>query len=178
MLWAMSDAVQLAVIGVINGAVIAIGALVTVVVNEYFARKRAKALADDTAAAEKVKAERAASAKVAEQAKIAAVEVQKVAEAAKIAAQDVREVKNTLKETTDRQETKLNSIAEVGLRTEKYCNSALGRALRMTAGTARAKADITHDPVDMVAATLAEHESDEHQSKQDEMDKSDAKIKG
>ncbi len=102
--------------------------------------------------------------------RLAAEKVEAVRLQARDAAVKVDDVKVTLKEANDATTVKLDSIAEVGLRTEKYCNSAMGRALRMTAGTARAKADITHDPVDIVAADLAERESGDHEKKQSEMD--------
>lgn len=92
------------------------------------------------------------------------------AEKADIAATKVAEVKQTLQETTVETKAILSGLVTVTDRTEKYCNSAMGRALRLTATTARAKADITHDPVDIVAADLAEKEMADHTSKQAEID--------
>lgn len=71
------------------------------------------------------------------------------------------------------QGTLLTEVKVTGERTEKYCNSAMGRALRLTATTARAKADITKDPVDLVAADLAEKELGDHEGKQADIDKHD-----
>ena len=93
---------------------------------------------------------------------------------AKAQAVGVAEVKETLSTTNAAQSAKLDDMAKVADRTELLCNHAHEEALQMVATTARAKANITHDPVDIVAADLADRMLAEHKAKQARVDAKDA----
>lgn len=81
---------------------------------------------------------------------------------ARKAAAKVEGVKQTLERNTVEQTTKLDQIAAVGEQTHRLCNSAMQAQKKLLAETARAKADITHDRVDVTAADLAERAYAEH----------------
>lgn len=85
---------------------------------------------------------------------------------AKEAAAKAEEVKVTLQTATAKHDEKLDSIAAVGKRTELYCNSALGRALRMAYVTALALAEETGNPTHIAAAKAAKAELEDHEAKQ------------
>ena len=98
-----------------------------------------------------------------------------------MAAAQVTQVKRTLEATTAKQEqaaisqdSKLDAIARVGEKTHDLCNSAMLAEKRLVAEVTRAKADLTHDPVDIAAAERAEEMYQEHRSKQLKSDDKDA----
>ena len=69
----------------------------------------------------------------------------------------------------------MREIAKVGEATHMLVNSAMGAQLRLHADTARAKADITHDKIDIVAAETAEKLLAEHIKKQQQVDAAQGK---
>lgn len=79
---------------------------------------------------------------------------------------EVKEVKETLAQSNTETASKLNSIAAVGDMTHALVNSAMLEQQRLLAVTARAKADITQDPVDLAAAETAENAYQEHAAEQ------------
>jgi hypothetical protein len=66
----------------------------------------------------------------------------------------------------------------VGISTHMLVNSAMGAQLRLTAETARSKADITQEPIDLTAAVIAERLLREHQQKQQRADEWQGLISG
>lgn len=142
-----SDAVWLAIIGV-----------VTMAMKEYFDRQRAR------------------------EAAAAALEVAKVAKAtAQEAAEEAREVKKVLvgesvkqDDRAVKQEERLESMAKTGEKALRYANSAMEEQMRLLAETARAKADLRNDPVDLAAAKVAEEAYERHRKEQESITK-DAK---
>ena len=89
---------------------------------------------------------------------------------ARDAAAKAEDVKVALQTTNATTANKLNEIAIVGRKTEALCNSAMGAQKRLLAVTARAKATISNDPVDISAAEQAEKELAEHVAKQADAD--------
>jgi hypothetical protein len=65
-------------------------------------------------------------------------------------------------------------IAQVADNTHTLVNNAMGAQLQLTATTAKALADVTHDPVHVAAAQVAQTALDEHLRKQAIMDNTPA----
>jgi hypothetical protein len=65
----------------------------------------------------------------------------------------------------------LDAIARDARETRHLCNSAMGAQKRLLATTARAKANITNHPVDVLAAEQAERDLREHDARQDLADR-------
>ncbi len=93
-----------------------------------------------------------------------------VQKAAEEAAAKVNEVKVALVDTTAMTDEKLDSIVKTGTAIHTLVNSAMGEQKRLLAVTSRAKADLTRDPVDIVAAEVAEQSHREHVKKQSRLD--------
>ncbi len=85
-------------------------------------------------------------------------------------------VKTTLEDNTAATDEKLANLAKVAEATHTLVNSAMGRALALTAETARAKAQITCDRADLIAADLAEKMLKEHMAKQAKVDSDANKL--
>lgn len=104
--------------------------------------------------------------------------------AAKGAAAQAEEVRKTLEKTTESrhsevseverilgvldrsmesQHEKIDNVAKTVASTHQLVNGALGEQMRLLAVTARAKAEVTHDPVDMAAAFAAEEAHEKHE---------------
>jgi hypothetical protein len=66
----------------------------------------------------------------------------------------------------------------IGISTHMLVNSAMGAQLRLTAETARSKADLTREPVDLTAAVIAERLLREHQEKQQRADEWQGLVSG
>ncbi len=82
----------------------------------------------------------------------------------------VDQVKADLNTSTAEKNAKLDNLTQLSEKTHALVNSAMGAQLRLTAETARAKAEVTKDPIDMVAAGTAERLYKEHQVKQAKAD--------
>lgn len=65
-------------------------------------------------------------------------------------------------------------IAQVADNTHTLVNNAMGAQLQITATTAQALADTTHDPAHMAAAKVAQAALQDHLRRQVEMDKTPA----
>lgn len=72
---------------------------------------------------------------------------------------------------TKKTDQKLDDLTKTGESTHTLVNSAMQAALKITAETARSKADVTDDPADVKAAEIAE------QTLEDHIDASDSKKK-
>lgn len=75
------------------------------------------------------------------------------------AADDMADIKSSMKKVGDSESKKLDAI-------HTLVNSSFGAQLRLHAETARAKANITRDRADVVAAEMAEKLLREHEVKQ------------
>lgn len=200
-LFAEIDAIGWA--GIIAAGIAGIGGVITSVVTLVFIYRRdtkkadieaAQKIRDDekekllaAAMAAERKADLEEKAEIRRLARVAAEKVEAVrvaaVETARLQAEatrEVREVKTTLADATDRheknaadQKQQLNEMAKVGRRTELYCNSALGRALRIAADSAAIVAK-GGDPDAIARANDAARELKEHESKQAIADSEDA----
>lgn len=74
----------------------------------------------------------------------------------------VEEVKHVLSTVTASTNTQLAAIAETGEKVHKLCNSAMMEQKKLVAVSARAKADVTKDAVDLAMATAAEKMYTDH----------------
>lgn len=88
---------------------------------------------------------------------------------------DVDNVRKTLEVTSDITDGKLEDIKKTGEMTYHLSNSAMQEQKRLLAVTARAKADISKDPVDMAAADVAEEAYNTHKRKQDQLTSTEVK---
>ncbi len=79
-------------------------------------------------------------------------------------------VKQTLRESVAAFSERLDEIIKTTRVTEALCNSAMAAQLLLVAKTARAKADLTKDLVDVMAANLAEANLAQHDWKQTSAD--------
>ncbi len=75
-------------------------------------------------------------------------------------------VKQTLRESVAANAERLDEIIKTTRMTEALCNSAMAAQLLLVAKTARAKADLTKDLVDVMAANLAEANLAQHDWRQ------------
>lgn len=80
---------------------------------------------------------------------------------------DLRRKARDMRKATD---TKLEGIRKTGEATYHLSNSAMEEQKRLLAVTARAKAGVTNDPVDIAAAEVAEEAYQKHHAKQDQLD--------
>jgi hypothetical protein len=80
------------------------------------------------------------------------------------------DVKTNLTLIDAAREKKLDEMIQVVRDTHTLVNSAMGAQLRLHAITARAKADITKDRADIVAAETAERMLDHHNRQQAKVD--------
>lgn len=129
---------------------------------------RAEARQRRVEAQQRTAAEQAA-AKAAEAVKVEVTKAKTAAEEVKIvqaqAAQAVAEVAAKLEASTSAVDGKLNGLAQVAKDTHTLVNSNMAVQLKLHAGTSRRLAEITHDPVDIQAADLAEKMVSEHDVK-------------
>jgi len=79
-------------------------------------------------------------------------------------------VAEALVATTSHLDDKLVDISNMGQQNHMLLNSAMGAQKKALAVTARAKANITHDPVDIKAAEVAEADLLDHERKQAALD--------
>lgn len=88
------------------------------------------------------------------------------------AAAEVEKVRITLKETTEHTSAEIAEVKQTTNATHTLVNSASLVQLRLYAVAARRIATLTNDPADIEAAELAEKLAQEHQEKQDKVDRS------
>lgn len=88
----------------------------------------------------------------------------------KDAAAKVEETAVRLEKSNIKTAEKLEEIAKVGEATHDLSNSAMGEQKQMLAATARAKANLSQDPVDIAAAEVAEAHYRDHLAKQAKVD--------
>lgn len=135
-------------------------------------KEKAKAVADkeqkERDDAEKVRQAVEVAAEKKEQRAREDAQVRAVAEVARkadVAADKVGQVKRTLEEATEEQSGRLDSIQKTGQLTHDLVNSASLVQLKLYAVAARRIADLTKDPADAEAATVAERLYHDHEAK-------------
>ncbi len=89
------------------------------------------------------------------------------------AAAKVAEVAVKVVETDRKTTDTLSGIVTVTNRTEKYCNSALGRALRVAAAATAAQANWPNATDEVIeAARIAKKELEDHEARQADVERS------
>lgn len=110
-----------------------------------------------------------------EQAKVTAAKLDEVTnrveDSVAQAASKAEEVRKNLETINAAHTVQLDAIARTGEETHALVNSAMGEQKRLLAITARAKSDITNDPIDIAAATAAEEAYNKHIARQEQLDR-------